>query len=96
MQVKLDDEVLFEIDDRMVKILAYDLLDPMDEIKRRLRWIIEHKCDCCFSRMQEEYKELLTNDNNIKSFPKSKQEMADLIMSRPYYKDRVTKEKSME
>jgi len=37
MQVKLDDEVLFEIDDRMINLMGHDLLDPIPDIKRRLR-----------------------------------------------------------
>jgi len=92
MQVKLDDEVLFEIDERMVKLLAHDLLDPIAEIKRRLRYIIEHKCDQTFDRMHKEYKDKLDQDPDVKMLPKGKAEMCDLIMSRPYYCNRADRE----
>jgi hypothetical protein len=37
MLVKIDDEVIFEIDERMVKLIAHDIEDPITDIKRRLR-----------------------------------------------------------
>ncbi len=96
MQIKLDDEVLFEIDEIMLKLLANDLLDPIEEIKRRLRYIIEHKCDQCFDRLEKEYKQKLIDDPEIPALPKSRRDMAELILSRKDYKNRATREKANE
>jgi hypothetical protein len=92
MFVKLDEEVIFEIDDVMIKLLSHDLIDPIEEIKRRLRYIIEHKCDQTFMRMEKEYKQTLSEDQNISFFPKNRREMAELIFQHPSYKNRKQRE----
>lgn len=98
MLVKIDDEVLFEIDERMVKLIAHDIEDPIPDIKRRLRWVIEHKCDRCFDRMKEEWtKEDESGQSNlaklgVASIPTNKRDLADLILSHPQYKNRVQRE----
>lgn len=97
MLVKLDDEVLFEIDDRMMKLLEHDLIDPLEEIKRRLRWIIEHKCDRCFARMCEEWMKLDENGQSklsrsgVQSIPTNRRDLADLILAQPEYKNRAAR-----
>ena len=92
MKVKLDDEVLFEIDETMLKLLAHDLIDPIAEIKRRLRYIIEHKCDRCYERLEQEYKQKLIDDPEIPALPKSRRDMANLILSHKDYKNRSQRE----
>lgn len=96
MKIKLDDEVLFEIDETMLKLLAHDLLDPIEDIKRRLRYIIEHKCDQCFNRLEKEYKQKLIDDPEIPALPKSRRDMAEMIFTRKDYKSRVQREKEIE
>src|ERR1700690_3565331 len=99
MKVLLDDEVLFEIDERMIKLLAHDLLDPVAEIKRRLRWVIEHKCDRCFDRLSQEWTALdatgqsKLSRSGISSMPTSKTALVDLIFDHPEYLDRISREK---
>lgn len=93
MKVKLDDEVLFEIDERMVKLLAHDLLDPMGEIKRRLQWVIEHKCERCFERIKQEWTDNTSGPSKLEqtgvtSIPVRKTDLVDLIFSLPEYKNR--------
>lgn len=88
MKVKLNDEVIFEIDERMVKLLANDVLDPINEIKRRLQYIIEHKCDMIYERLEKEWLPKLREDKKITSIPTSKTALCDLIFSRPDYKNR--------
>lgn len=93
MKVKLDDEVLFEIDERMVKLIAHDIIEPLEDIKRRLRYIIEHKCDQCFARLQKEWLEKLSNDPSIDSIPSKKAAFVDLVLAHPEYKNRSQREK---
>jgi len=92
MQVKLDDEVLFEIDDLMVNLLAHDLLDPIQEIKRRLKYIIDHKCDQCYERMRLEWTQKFTNDPNMTSVPTKKADFVNLVLTHPDYKNRVERD----
>ncbi len=95
MKVLLGDEVLFEIDDHMMKLLAHDLIDPISEIKRRLRWVIEHKCDKCFDRLHSEWTSLDASGESklsrsgITSIPTSKTEIANMIFAHPEYKNRI-------
>ncbi len=93
MQVKLDDEVLYEIDDHMLKLLAHDLIDPIDEIKRRLEWVIKHKCEQCESRITEEAITVLRNDPAVDAIPKDKKNLVEMAFSRPDYKNRAEREK---
>ncbi len=99
MLVKLDNEVLFEIDDRMIKLLAHDLVNPIEEIKRRLKWVIEHKCDQCFLRMSQEWTtpdekgESKLSKSGIDAVPTSRRGLVDLIVSHPHYKNRSAREK---
>ena len=92
MKIKLDDEILFEIDDRMMQLIAHDLMDPKVEIKRRLRYAIEHKCDQIYERLEKEWLPKLREDPKIDSIPKSKTALCDLIFSRQDYKNRVQRE----
>ena len=92
MKVKLDDEVLFEIDDTMIKLLAHDLLDPIEEIKRRLQWVIQHKCERSYARLKDEWFENLMKDPEVKSIPATKREFVNMVFEHPDYLNRLQKE----
>lgn len=98
MLVKIDDEVIFEIDERMVKLIAHDIEDPIPDIKRRLRWVIEHKCDRCYSRLKDEWSkedefgQSKLARSGIASIPTNKRDLADLIFAHPEYKNRAQRE----
>jgi len=88
MKVKLDDEVIFEIDETMMKLLAHDLEDPISEIKRRLKYIIEHKCEQSFKRMEASYMDELRLDPSTPYIPKDQSSFVDAIIALPSYADR--------
>lgn len=92
MKVKLDDEVLFEIDEVMMNILSYDLSDPLNDIKRRLRYVIEHKCDQCYERLHKEWSEKFHADPNVTSIPAKKHDFVKAVISHPEYKNRVARD----
>jgi hypothetical protein len=102
MKVKIDDEVIFEIDDVMVKLIAHDIEDPIPDIKRRLRYIIEHKCDRCYDRLKAEWLaedasgESKLSRSGVRAIPTNKRDLAGLILSHPEYKNRVQREKDAE
>jgi hypothetical protein len=95
MQVKLDDEVLYEIDDHMLKVLAHDLIDPIAEIKRRLEWVIKHKCEQCEKRIEEEAIAVLQADPSVEAIPKNKKNLVEMAMKRPEYKNRAQREEAI-
>ena len=88
MKVKLDDEVLYEIDERMIKLISHDIVDPIAHIKHLLRYFVQHKIDQCFERLELEYIPKLRKDPNITVLPIEKRQLADLIFSHPSYKNR--------
>lgn len=92
MQVKLDDEVLYEITESQLQLLAHDLVDPISEIKRRLNYIVEHKCDQCYERLEKEWLPILRDDPNVSSIPKSKVDFIAAVVSRPDYKNRAARD----
>lgn len=92
MKVKLDDEVLFEIDELMISLLAHDIEDPLNDIKRRLRYIIEHKCDRCYERMHKEWTEKFHADPNVTSIPAKKRDFVNAVLAHPQYKNRVARD----
>jgi hypothetical protein len=94
MQVKIDDEIIFEIDEMMVKLLSHDLIDPINEIKRRLNYIIQHKCDECFKRIESEWMEKFRSDPSLESIPKSKKDFCEMVFKHKDYKNRQDREQN--
>src|SRR5437868_2535160 len=92
MKVYLDNEALMEIDEVTLTLLGHDLIDPVEEIKRRLKWVIEHKCDQCYERMEKEWMPKLRADPTIESIPKSKRDLIKLITKHRDYKSRLERE----
>jgi hypothetical protein len=100
MKIKCNDEVVFELNDTMKKVICNDLIEDEFEqdMKRRARYIIEHKFQQCYKRLIEEW--CIDHDgsgsklakNGIKSIPTHSQELAELILSQPNYKCRKTRE----
>lgn len=90
MKIKLNDEILYEIADWELKVLANDLHADLliSDIKRRLIYIITHKIDQCWNRFEKQWMEVLRNDPSVKSIPKSKKEFVEAILKRDDYKDR--------
>lgn len=94
MKVKVDDEIILEIKEWHLKLLKNDIYEEIleDDIKRRIKWIIEHKLERCFGRFQEEWLEKLRNDSSINSIPTSKEDFVNLVTARKDYKNRSQKE----
>ena len=87
MKVYLDDEEVFEITQRDLTLLAHSLLDVKDEIKRRLKWVITHKCEQVFLEFDKEWTEKLRNDSSVASLPKLKEDFISVVIARPDYLD---------
>jgi len=92
MKVKLDDEVIFEISDIDQMLLAHDLIDIKEEIKRRLEWVIKHKVEQCHDRLKKEWQQKLENDPSIESIPAKRDEFTRYICCREDYKNRAQRE----
>lgn len=98
MKVKLDDEVLYEIDDRMINLIGHDVADPIDHIKHLLLYFVQHKCDRCFERLSHEWTAQDANGESklslagVQSVPTNKRGFVDLVQSLPSYKNRAKRD----
>ena len=86
MKVFLDDKVILDISDTMLKTIANDIGDDVvGDIERRLVWAIMHKYEACFDRLKAEWdRKLATRD--IEMTPTNKEKYAELVFSQPDYK----------
>lgn len=90
MQIKVDDEIILELSEDDIKILAHDLpsKEIRDDIIRRLKYIVEHKIGRVAERIRTSYLPIIEADPTIESIPKTTKGLASLILQKEYYKDR--------
>jgi hypothetical protein len=93
MKFKVDDIEVFELNEIKQKVLKNDIhSDEFDEdIKRRVKYIIEHKYEQSFKRMKDEWEPKL-KVAGVKAIPLDEDEFAQLVFSQPTYKDRKTRD----
>lgn len=94
MKVLLDNKEVLDISNTMLKVIANDIGDDVvNDIERRLDWVITHKYEQCFSRLKAEWDPKLAA-RNIEMIPTNKEKYAELVFSQPDYKNRSEREKS--
>lgn len=93
MKISVDDQELFTLSETQKKVIQNDIsIDEfMDDMKRRLQWVLMHKYERCLERLKTEWESRLIADG-AKSLPTDKDEYCNLIFSRPDYKCRKTRE----
>lgn len=93
MKFKVDDTEVFEINETKQKVLKNDIhSDEFDEdIKRRVKYIIEHKYEQSFKRMKDEWEPKL-KVAGVKAIPLDEDEFAQLVFAQPAYKDRKARD----
>lgn len=90
MQIKVGNKVMMEISSTDLKCLKNDLLDPQDWFVKALTG----KIDKCKKRMMNQWIPRLRSKGI--SIPPTDEELVDLILSQPDYKNRAEKEKDNE
>ena len=93
-QVKINEEIFFDLNFTDFQILAYDIDKRflLDDLKRRIDWVINHKIDQCYERFKAEWIPKLMNDPNVQTIPATKEDLIDFVTARPDYKDREERE----
>jgi len=89
--IKKDDVEIFTISDSDIKLLEDDLLKVDDEIIRRLKWVIEHKCDQIYKRFREKWEKVLI-DEGATTIPAQREAFIITITARRDYKNRTQRE----
>lgn len=89
MKFKINEEEVFELNPTKCKVLCHDInADEFDaDMKRRVRYIVEHKYEQCMKRLREEWMPKL-RDAGVDAVPLDDDKFAEFVFARPDYKDR--------
>jgi len=91
MKISVDDEVLFTIEEHQKNAIMNDIeADFESDMKRRIKWVIDHKYEQCLLRMKKEWEPKL-KDRDL-AIPKSDADLVDMILAQPDYKNRIARE----
>lgn len=95
MKVKADEEEIFELKDWQKKVIQNDIPKEIfdKDMKRRLKWILEHKFERCYKRLQDEWIPKLQADKSVTSIPATQEEFVNFVTNRSDYKDRSKRDK---
>jgi hypothetical protein len=97
MKVSVDNQEIFVVSDDQKNVMKHiNDADHLDSIlKRKLEWILMHKYEQCFERLEKEWLPKLAA-KGITSVPSDRDAFAELVFSQPDYKDRSKREKESE
>jgi len=97
MKIKVNEEQVFELNETKKKVIKNDIhADEFDlDIKRRVKYIIEHKYERCFDRLKKEWEPKLAA-KGISMLPTDPDSFAQLVFSQPEYKDRKVRDQESE
>jgi hypothetical protein len=84
--IKMNDKEIFQISDLDLSLLASELPEVDEDIERRLKWIIEHKCDRIYDRFRTKWTQILIKEG-VTSLPTGRDEFITLVINRPDYKN---------
>lgn len=87
MEVQIDSELFFEITESQKDILRNDLESETldDDLKRRIKWVIDHKVDQCYERLKNEWIPILEADPEVETIPLDRDQFVSLVLARPEY-----------
>lgn len=93
MKIQVNNETVFELNETQKKVIKNEILESEfdEDMKRRARYIIEHKYQRCLERLKREWEPKLV-ERGVRSLPTSSDEFALLVFSQPDYKDRTARE----
>lgn len=93
MKFFVDNDQVFELSETKKKVIKNDIHEDIfsDDVKRRVRWVLEHKYENCFKRLKDEWEPKLAA-RGVKMLPVDQDSFAELIFSQPDYKNRSQRE----
>lgn len=92
MKIKVDDDVVFELNDIKKSVILNDIPEELfnQDIKRRIKYVVEHKYEQCMKRLKEKWEPILAE--RMSEIPTDKDSLASLIFSQKDYKNRSKRE----
>lgn len=93
MKISVDDQVIFSLTETQKSVIKNDISDEVfdEDMKRRLKYIIQHKYEQCFKRLKEEWEPIFKREG-AKSIPLNSDEFAQLVFDHPEYKSKKIKD----
>lgn len=94
MKIKCDDKEIFELSETQLKCIQNDIPTSqcIQDLERRLCYVLEHKYEQCFKRLKEEWEPKLAK-RGYKSIPTDQDEFAKLVFAQEDYEDREQRKK---
>lgn len=94
MKIIVDGNELFTLTEIQKQVLAWEIPGNIlnEDLKRRLKWILQHKYEQTFLAFRTYWEPILTG-NLVKSIPTDRDEFARLVFAQPQYKDRMARDK---
>ena len=92
MKIQVNGNQVFELNETQKKVIQNDIPTEIFEsdMKRRVKWVIEHKYERCFKRLKEEWEPKLKD--RVASFPSNEDAFSQLVFSQPDYESRSQRE----
>ena len=89
MKIKVDDVEVFELTETQKNVIKNDIDEDIfdDDMKRRVRYILEHKYERCYARLKNEWEPKLAA-KGVESLPTNPDAFASLVFQQPEYKAR--------
>lgn len=93
MKVKVDNTEIFELKEWEKDVIKNDVKSEEFEadMKRRLEWVLKHKVERCYERLQKEWTPKL-KIRGIVSIPANPESFLALVKSQIDYKNRSQRE----
>lgn len=96
MKISIDGEELFTLTEIQKKVIRSDIHDDIfdEDMKRRVKWVLEHKYERCMERLKAEWLPILAE--RMDSIPTSDEKLAEIICSQHDYKCRKDRDDDAE
>lgn len=89
MKISVNDQEILTLTETQKDVIRHDIPTELfdEDMKRRLRYILVHKYEQCFSRLKKEWDEKL-RQNGVTMIPTDPEAYAQLVFSQPNYQNR--------
>lgn len=96
MKISVNDQEVFTLSEVQKKVIQNDIPSEIfdEDMKRRLRWVLlDEKYRKCMERLRKEWEPKL-KANGVAMIPTDDDAFAEMVFSRPEYKNRSQRESS--
>ena len=94
MKISVNDQEVFTLSEIQKKVIQNDIPSEIfeEDMRRRLKWVlVDEKYERCMERLRKEWEPKLKSEG-VTMFPSDDDAFAQLVFSRPTYKNRSQRE----